>query len=70
MDKKYYYNLKLTEEEFRMLNIVCVKEYLQDKGPIFKVIDDTLEKIINKLVISGEKVTKLKKEDNKCQNHK
>ena len=53
-----------------MLNIVCVKEYLQDKGPIFKVIDDTLEKIINKLVISGEKVTKLKKEDNKCQNHK
>ena len=69
MYKKYYYDLKLTEEEFRLLNIVCTIEYLKDKEPKFKVIDDMLEKILYKLAISGDKVTKLKKEDNKCQNH-
>ena len=70
MNKKYYYNLKLTEEEFSLLSLICTLEYLKDKEPQFKEIDDMLEKILHKLAISGEKVNKLKKEDNKCQNHK
>ena len=69
MNKKYYYDLKLTEEEFSLLGIVCTLEYLKDKEPKFKEIDNMLENILNKLAISGEQVTKLKKEDNKCQNH-
>ena len=70
MNKKYYYNLKLTEEEFSLLSLICTLEYLKDKEPKFREIDDMLEKILHKLAISGEKVNKLKKEDNKCQNHK
>lgn len=70
MNKKYYYDLKLTEEEFSLLSLICTLEYLKDKEPQFKEIDDMLEKILHKLAISGEKVNKLKKEDDKCQNHK
>ena len=70
MNKKYYYNLKLTEEEFSLFSLICTLEYLKDKEPQFKEIDDMLEKILHKLAISGEKVNKLKKEDNKCQSHK
>ena len=67
MNKKYYYNLKLTKQEIDLLSIVLMNEFLKDKPFKYDVLIENME---FKIMDAYKKVEKIKKEDNKCQNHK
>ena len=67
MDKKYYYNLKLTKQEIDLLSIVLMNEFLKDKPFKYDVLIENME---FKIMDAYKKVEKIKKEDDKCQNHK
>ena len=66
MNKKYYYNLKLTEEEFELLIMMFINTDTDEFTSLGHLM---YTKILTKLVETQKKVNKLK-EDNKCQNHK